>query len=99
MTLEIVCKHSQRPRRATHFLQSAAYLLDLRRIRLGECAGVVESAARARQSALCAHQGCIQLGDRLLQVYADLLERHLVEFIDDILDAGLSRLQLPRSGR
>src|ERR1700686_2119679 len=66
MTLEIVCEHSQRPRRAAHFLQSAAYLLDLRGIRLGECAGIVESAARARQRALCADQGCIQLGDRLL---------------------------------
>src|SRR6266481_9713562 len=94
MALEIVSEHPQRSRRPAHFLQSAAYLLDLRRIRPGQRGSVIESPARARERALCGNQRSIQLGNCFLQVFTDLLERHLVELLDDVLHCRFGRLEL-----
>ena len=50
---------------------------------------LAERAARARER-------LIELGERLLQVVADRLERQLVELLDDADDARLDRLELAR---
>ena len=75
MALEIVREHAHRARRAAHLLERAAQLLDLRGVRLDEIAGVVERAAASLTSVpRRAHQRLIEVGDRLAQVVADLLE-------------------------
>src|SRR5260370_15818884 len=99
VSLEIVREHAQRPRRAAHLLQRAVELLDLRGIRSGEIAGVVERAARAHQCAASAYQRQIKISDCLAHVVTDLLQGHLVNLTDDVLDLRLGRFELTRSGR
>src|SRR5258708_36954942 len=98
MTLEIVREHAQGASRATDFAQRLVQLLDLRGVRPGQIAGVVEGALRARQRAARACQGQIEIDDCFVQVVADLLQWHLVELVEDVLDGRLGIRELPRSG-
>jgi hypothetical protein len=44
---------------------------------------------------LRSQQRRIELSNRIVQVDSDLLERHLVELRDDVLDGRLSSRELP----
>src|SRR5712692_4340932 len=98
MTLEIICEHADRSGGTAYLLQSVAELLDLRGIRLGQVAGVVECTLRTYQRAARTYECEVKIADRLAHVLTDLLQGHLVNLLDDVLDASLGRFELARSG-
>src|SRR5260370_9271828 len=97
MTLEIIREHPDRSSRAANFVERLVQILDLRGIRPGQIAGVVERALRTRQRAARTCQRQIEIGDRLVQIISDLLQGHLVEFLDDVFDSRLGTCKLSRS--
>src|SRR5258708_13179245 len=99
MTLEIVCEHAHRPGGTAHLLQGVAELLDLRGIRFGKTVRVVEGTLRTDQCAARTYQCQVEIADCLAHVLADLLQGHLVDLIDNVLDLCLGRFQLTRRGR
>jgi hypothetical protein len=56
-----------------------------------------QGALRTRQRAARRHQRQIEIAQRLCQIVADSLQRHLVDLLDHVLDGRLGRLEIDSS--
>src|SRR5216684_5926791 len=99
MALEIVGEHTQGAGSAADFLQRAIELFNLHTIWLDDAVGAIESAVSALERAARTSHREVKVGDSFAEVVTDLFQGHLVDLLDDVLDAGLDLGELSPNSR